>query len=267
MVSSLNDRIKIERDGKGMDIYLSIQYILNCGTRTAGSCHGGSQEGAFDFIQSNGFIPYESVLSYEACSEESSEDPFNQGQGCGSRGAGYYTCSALNTARTCSTFADSGGKCVGLSQFPNATVSEWGTVDGEELILAEVYARGPIAVGINADGIDEYAGGVILEKGLSKGENHVVSIVGWGVEAATGVKYWIVRNSWGESWGEMGFFRIQRGTNTLGIESDCAWGIPGSYTTSNFPCYEDGSNCVAAAEFKAGPKHIAGAVARTRKMI
>ena len=65
-----------------------------------------------------------------------------------------------------------------------------------------------------------------------------------------------------------GFFRIQRGTNTLGIESDCAWGIPGVYTTSNFPCYEDGSNCVAAAaEFKAGPKHVAGAVARSRKMI
>jgi len=40
-------------------------------------------------------------------------------------------------------------------------------------------------------------------------------------------------------------FKIERGTNTLNIEADCSWGIPGSYTLRNFPCYEDGSNCVA----------------------
>jgi cathepsin X len=53
---------------------------------------------------------------------------------------------------------------------------------------------------------------------------HAVSIVGYGEE--DGQKYWKVRNSWGEHWGEDGFFRVCRGTNNIAVESDCAWGVP-----------------------------------------
>ena len=43
---------------------------------------------------------------------------------------------------------------------------------------------------------------------------HAIKVVGWGVEK--GQKYWIAANSWSESWGENGFFRIGMTENRFG---------------------------------------------------
>eukprot|EP00980_Cylindrotheca_fusiformis_P030225 scaffold24559_cov274-Cylindrotheca_fusiformis.AAC.1 len=52
-LSALGDRIKITNASKE-EINLSIQYVLNCGTKVAGSCHGGSHTGTYDFIKQKG---------------------------------------------------------------------------------------------------------------------------------------------------------------------------------------------------------------------
>ena len=246
-MSALADRIKIA-NGKHShtpDVNLAIQFILNCGTDVAGSCHGGSATGAYQFVYDTGFVPFDTCLQYEACSSESTEGS------CGQKNADY-TCSAMNTCRTCSTFADMGGFCSALDVFPNASIAEYGIVSGEEAIMAEVYARGPVAAGVDADPLHDYKGG-IYAKNPPYEINHVVSIVGWG-ETAKGLKYWIVRNSWGEYWGEMGYFRVIRGVKALGLEDECAWATPASWTHVNFPCYEDGTNCVGKKDFR-DPSH------------
>ena len=74
-VSALGDRIKIARKGKGIDINLSVQHMLNCGN--VGSCHGGSVDGPYQWIhklsRSGTGISYETQQPYLACSSESNE--------------------------------------------------------------------------------------------------------------------------------------------------------------------------------------------------
>jgi cathepsin X len=92
-------------------------------------------------------------------------------------------------------------------------------------MMQEIYKEGPIACGIASGKIlHEYTGGIIEDTTGNKGINHEISIVGWGEE--DGTNFWIIRNSWGHSWGESGFFRIVRGVDNLGIESECSWAIP-----------------------------------------
>jgi len=233
-ISALGDRIKIARKGKGIDINLSVQHLLNCGE--VGSCHGGSVDGPYQWLHrlssSGTGISYETQNPYMACSSESSE---------GICGAVDWSCSAMNIARTCSTFPPQ-GKCVGLAKYPNATISEYGSISGADAMAKEIYARGPISCGIDAAPILKYQGGIVKEPGMSI--DHVISVVGWGNDPSEG-QYWIVRNSWGEYWGEMGYVRVAKGNNALHLEEQCAWAVPHTFTEFNFPCNEDGSNCLA----------------------
>mmetsp|Transcript_68902 Transcript_68902/g.136600 ORF Transcript_68902/g.136600 Transcript_68902/m.136600 type:complete len:330 (-) Transcript_68902:390-1379(-) len=242
-VSALGDRIKIARGAKGIDINLAVQHILNCGG--VGSCYGGSVDGPYQWLHelsktTGSGIAYETENPYLACSSDSD---------IGLCKSADWTCSAENVAKTCSTFPPA-GKCVGLKKYPNATISEYGSISGASAMMKEIFNRGPISCGIDASPILEYTGGIATMEG--SGVDHVISVVGWGNDADLG-KYWIVRNSWGEYWGEMGYIRVQFGK--LLVEEQCAWAVPATWTewspsgtyaagaSPNFPCYEDGSNC------------------------
>jgi cathepsin X len=224
----LADRIKIARKAEGDDINLAIQFILNCGTEMAGSCFGGYHTSTYEFIKKTGFVPYDTCMPYVACSEGSTEGFCPQVN---------TSCSAANTCRTCDTFAGMGGACSEIDLFPNATVAEYGLIENNvEHIMTELYARGPVAACVNAEPLVAYQGGVFVDDSAEKGTNHIVSIVGWGVNAETDNKYWIVRNSWGSYWGEMGYFRIEmvRASKFCGLTLRIIFLFFSSHT---YPCW------------------------------
>lgn len=176
---------------------MSVQWILNCGGDVAGSCHGGSHTGVYELIRKTGYVPYDSCMPYLACSSESTDGFCSKID---------TSCSAINTCRTC----DGSGACHAIDYFPNATISEYGTysyfTDGfshaTDKIKAEIYARGPVAAGVNAEPLVDYKGGVVNNTKIwNMLVNHVVSIVGWDHDPETDETYWIVRNSWGQYWG------------------------------------------------------------------
>lgn len=80
--------------------------------------------------------------------------------------------------------------------FPNATIAEYGTYDlfsqdRVHKIMAEVYARGPVAAGVNAEPLVNYQGGIVKDEAFwHMMVNHIVSIVGWGMDEDTETKYW-----------------------------------------------------------------------------
>jgi len=243
-VSALGDRIKIARKAQGIDINLSVQHILNCGD--VGSCHGGSVDGPYQWLHdltkaTGSGISYETSNPYIACSSESRE---------GFCPHVKTSCKVGGVARTCPTF---GKDCVELSHYPNATISEYGEANGEHQMMAEIFERGPIACGIDAGPILDYTGGIASDAGQYV--DHVISVTGWGQE--NGIPYWMVRNSWGEFWGEMGYVRVAKGNNALHLEEQCAWAVLDTFTTldNQYRCYEGGENC-ESSKVPSGPKKM-----------
>ena len=67
---------------------------------------------------------------------------------------------------------------------------------------------GPLALAVSASEWSMYESGVF--SGESATVNHAVTLAGYGVDESTGEKYYLIRNSWGESFGEDGYIRVIR---------------------------------------------------------
>jgi len=133
---------------------------------------------------------------------------------------------------------------------------------GEDALLAAV-AKHPVAVGINANKVFQlYASGIISSKDCgpaphtSEAEimaiNHAVVVTGWGEEIIGGVnmKFWILKNSFGDRWGDAGYFKLERGKHTLDNEG---FGTCGLHFESVYPVMEEtagASACVPGSTFR-----------------
>ncbi|KAK6283915.1 hypothetical protein POUND7_002867 [Theobroma cacao] len=99
--------------------------------------------------------------------------------------------------------------------------------NNEEALL-KAASNQPVSVALDAAGPTFR----FYSKGVFDGEcgtkvNHAVTIVGYGT-SEDGANYWLIKNSWGEKWGEGGYMRIKR-------EVDASKGLCGLATKASYP--------------------------------
>ncbi|KAK8741885.1 hypothetical protein OTU49_002444, partial [Cherax quadricarinatus] len=121
------------------------------------------------------------------------------------------------------------GTCKFNSNNVAATLSSYVTIpEGSESSLESAAAsEGPISVAIDASRLSFqlYGSGVYYESKCSSTElDHAVLVVGYGTES--GDEYFLVKNSWGTSWGESGYIKMSRNrSNNCGIATDASYPV------------------------------------------
>merc|ERR1711962_810579 len=165
---------------------LSEQELVDCDTVDEG-CNGGLPENAYKVINELGGLELEQDYPYDGADE----------------------------------------KCHLDKSKMKATVNGSVELPTDEVSIAKwLTANGPISIGINANALQFYRGGVSHPlKFLCNPENldHGMLIVGYGVHTTKYLHrhqpYWIVKNSWGSDWGEDGYYRVYRGDGTCGVNT------------------------------------------------
>ncbi|KAL9385973.1 hypothetical protein Peur_022983 [Populus x canadensis] len=169
-------------------IALSEQELVDCDTSYNEGCNGGLMDYAFEFIINNGGIDTEDDYPY------------------------------LGRDGRCDTYRKN-AKVVSIDSYEDVP-------ENDETALKKAVANQPVSVAIEGGGrnFQLYNSGVFTgECGTSL--DHGVAAVGYGTEK--GKDYWIVRNSWGKSWGESGYIRMER--NIASPTGKCGIAIEPSY--------------------------------------
>nr|VDC95981.1 unnamed protein product [Brassica oleracea] len=97
------------------------------------------------------------------------------------------------------------------SDYLAATISGYETIpSNDEEALLKAVSQQPVSTVIDGPGYAfKYYSGGVFDGECGTEMSHAVAIVGYGISEER-TKYWLVKNSWGESWGENGYMRIKR---------------------------------------------------------
>jgi cathepsin L len=172
----------------GKLVSLSEQNLVDCSSKFGNQgCNGGLMDQAFSYIKANKGIDTEQSYPYEARDGKCRFKPANVGA------------------------TDSG--------FNDIT-------SGDEQALTQAIATvGPIAIAIDASqsSFQFYSSGVYNEPDCSSTQlDHGVAAVGYG--SLSGKDFYIVRNSWGPSWGDKGYIMMTRnGNNQCGVATAASY--------------------------------------------
>jgi C1A family cysteine protease len=185
---------------------LSEQQLMDCSQAEGNDgCNGGLMDDAFQYIIMN-------KAHGGLCTEK--EYPYESVQG---KCRAYSICA--------------GNKGVGaISGFTDVTPST-----PTDMPLENAVTIGPVSIAIEADqmSFQFYSNGVYDSADCGTNLDHGVLIVGYG--SLDGANYWIVKNSWGASWGDAGYIMICKDNcknlGAQGVNGMCGIKMDPSYPT------------------------------------
>jgi len=110
---------------------------------------------------------------------------------------------------TCNTQAK---PTAGIKGYVQLALNDW------TQLMTAVANVGPVSISAAAEAWQLYFGGVFNAGAMCGYDiDHAVMVDGYGVDSASGLGYWLVRNSWGGLWGEGGYIRIFRELNATSV--------------------------------------------------
>lgn len=182
----------ITKISTGKLVSLSEQELVDCDTDEDEGCNGGLMDDAFQFIINNGGLTTESNYPYKA------------------------------SDGTCNTNKES-SHAASISSFEDVPANS-------ESSLLKTVIKQPVSVAIDAgeDDFQHYSSGVFTGE-CGTDLDHGVTLIGYG-KTSDGTKYWLVKNSWGKSWGEKGYIRMERDVDAA--EGLCGIAMQASYPTA-----------------------------------
>lgn len=174
----------------GKLVSLSEQNLVDCSSSFGNmGCSGGLMDNAFAYIKANGGIDTEASYPYMGMEENCT---FHQSD-VGADDSGFVDISPGN----------------------------------ERALKAALALVGPVSVAIDASqpSFQFYHHGVYFDENCSpENLDHGVLAVGYGTCPKTGADYWLVKNSWSESWGHGGYIKMARNRdNACGIASAASY--------------------------------------------
>ncbi|KAE9599928.1 hypothetical protein Lal_00045848 [Lupinus albus] len=179
----------IHQLSSGKLVSLAEQELVDCDTKGLDhGCEGGYMEEGFEFIIKNGGITSEANYPYTGFDG---------------------TCNPKKEASHVVTIK-------GYEKVPS----------NSEVALLKSVANQPVSVSVDAGGNFQFYSSGIFEGECGTELDHGVTIVGYGI-GDDGTKYWLVKNSWGTSWGEQGYIRMKR--DIIAKEGMCGIAMDASY--------------------------------------
>ncbi|XP_025405755.1 cathepsin B-like cysteine proteinase 3 [Sipha flava] len=214
VASSFTDRLCIKTDGK-FTKHLSAQNLMSCGAERSTGCGGGSAFKAWEHTMTKGIVTGGHYGSNEGCQpyQRSTCDHFGVtgGKNCSSE--------ILMVQTTCDEKCSNENYGIDYNEDLHKTSSVYMTSwTNVKQIQQEIATYGPVTAFMYVyENFLSYKRGVYKSTAGRMVGYQYVKLIGWGVDEVDG-EYWLAMNSWNNSWGECGFFKILRGYNLCSIE-------------------------------------------------